>query len=1665
MNVFAKTKLHHRLRAAKIFRRLALLTPVIGVCLFAPAEGGVRLELGMGGSPHLESTRTWNIPRNVQDALPAQGSFRIDDPDGLLAGQVLRLNFPDWLEARYDPASMKPRPVGANVEPGQPGSLTLALRPEVKILSTTNRGTFTVELVAEGRTEPVAKTEVPYTLVTTPPGFEIPERIMIAAAGMEGAMLFVSAPGCGRIHAVDVAAAKVVKTIEPQAARAFAAGKSVLVVATDGGRTLTRWNVPGFDAEFSRKLDTPVAQLWIGSGQDRLGFAAIRNGSEVNWSRLDLATLELQPAPIVGQPLRFRKEVVGRISANGAILSLCQDHEARWSPSAMLRGVAEGDLKMTPFSDKGFFAPNAAGTHFLLPRGEVVGVDGSRTKFPYIDEHVPYVDVPDVLYFSEARRAEEKISLFRAAPADRTSPLVVATVDNFTPIFGRWGIAGTPMQRYFPVHRLGKLAAITGDGHRMYFVNLGPGEPAAVTATPTPDRRMEPVANAGEPTTVKALATLTYTGATERGAPVGRVLLDLDPGFEPIQWTLSFNFTHNPGPRDTPVKVVLPDWLESNLPVAATVLGYNQLVKFRPRHPTPAAYTGPTNLASEIRFFVSGQPEPVATVPVSAYLFQSTPSVALPGKVRDACLAMDGRILLVSSAESNTVHAVDVVEGKIRGMAAVGGRFHFAGGKECLLTYKNEGTAKLARWSLPDLKLAAEVEHSEDIEGLLLGASQTRAALARGRLGNRTEWLRIDLATLRIQRETRPVTGDNGLLGLGVGQYRTSAFGHASALWYDSGSFAARLIRVSDRMINLTKPGARHGGAVLPSSRGDLFYAADSVLAEIPVSAPDPVERDGGRPAGIRDMQDPFASPVKPRAENLDWLVPSEDTDNVLKISLPSAASTNFPPVTGLTLMAPDGKTRLRQLPPMVGFRPGPQEYGRGRYDFGKRFWFSERLQVLAAVAEGEKKVMLASTKPSPSEVAAHVKPPLRVMSPPTEGFRPGSPFQFVLRSTGGSPPYAWRMVSGPPGMAVSPEGTLAWDAARHSSPERVEVKVEVRDATGGSANHTLRLVNVAVDPRIAGKGFSSSVPVADMGFVSVCHLADRSGSLVIDGEEAIRLDAAGQMTGPRITLTRTYVSLASRPNYLLALDGEGVDFLHPQTLAVLRRVPLAGHECYRLEAHPGGPVCYISATNLEKEESTERLYELQEDKGVFVEIRGFLGENPRVSPDGLRLFSSFSHSEVVGLKHHPFLGFMTQVERMNLLLAYDLSGPVVKCLAATSPGPLCSNLVVSPTADTVAYVALQGTTSDALVPAFDTRDPRQLKCKYPMPNEGVASFVYHPTHDLAVVGGFNSLKAFSGSTGAEVAVWPAEAPTGVRANWLGFSADGRFLLALAAPKLSQEGFLATMPIRLAGISARAPGPKPAAPTRHTGGAPVEGVLTAISGGKVMDPTLGLRRFAPATGLAETEAVRSPVLTRKITARQLAAATRGGVVLIQSGNSTCTGFFIGSSGYVLSCAHGVRAEKVTVRYMAGDKGGNAQEERPAVVVARDDRRDLCLMRLTATGSRPVPMILSRGRKVEMGEPVTVIGNPGAADGTVLDFTMSEGIVSSPNRLLGNQKLIQTSAAVNPGNSGGPLFDEFGNVIGVITSKADLENVGFAIPAEVVLEFLRECAGPPAPATK
>ncbi len=163
-----------------------------------------------------------------------------------------------------------------------------------------------------------------------------------------------------------------------------------------------------------------------------------------------------------------------------------------------------------------------------------------------------------------------------------------------------------------------------------------------------------------------------------------------------------------------------------------------------------------------------------------------------------------------------------------------------------------------------------------------------------------------------------------------------------------------------------------------------------------------------------------------------------------------------------------------------------------------------------------------------------------------------------------------------------------------------------------------------------------------------------------------------------------------------------------------------------------------------------------------------------------------------------------------------------------------------------------------------------------------------------------------------------------------------------------------------------------------------------------------------------------------------------------------SGVILTTDGYIVTNYHVVEdARQITVTL-------HDDSTYTATVVGSDQQSDIALLKIDATGLTPA--VLGDSDSVQVGEVVIAVGNPmGTLGGTVTD-----GIVSALNRDIsveGNEMtLMQTSAAISPGNSGGGLFNTNGELIGIVNAKysdEDAEGLGFAIPVNAMKTVVQD----------
>ncbi len=254
-------------------------------------------------------------------------------------------------------------------------------------------------------------------------------------------------------------------------------------------------------------------------------------------------------------------------------------------------------------------------------------------------------------------------------------------------------------------------------------------------------------------------------------------------------------------------------------------------------------------------------------------------------------------------------------------------------------------------------------------------------------------------------------------------------------------------------------------------------------------------------------------------------------------------------------------------------------------------------------------------------------------------------------------------------------------------------------------------------------------------------------------------------------------------------------------------------------------------------------------------------------------------------------------------------------------------------------------------------------------------------------------------------------------------------------------------------------------------------LLAALVGGAVASAAVlllgvGTRSSAPvvrataASAQSGSSGTRREVASTALTATQIYQRNSPGVVSIvavtSDGEDSGTGIVLNEQGLILTNDHVIEGASS----LAVGASGSSGTTRAATLVGEEANSDLALIRVNPSGLGLKPLTLVSSSSVQVGDSVYAIGNPYG-----LNETLTRGIVSALGReisALDGAKItgaIQTDAALNPGNSGGPLLNEQGDVIGVNSqiasdaatvagSQPGSTGVGFAISSNTVAQAIK-----------
>lgn len=165
------------------------------------------------------------------------------------------------------------------------------------------------------------------------------------------------------------------------------------------------------------------------------------------------------------------------------------------------------------------------------------------------------------------------------------------------------------------------------------------------------------------------------------------------------------------------------------------------------------------------------------------------------------------------------------------------------------------------------------------------------------------------------------------------------------------------------------------------------------------------------------------------------------------------------------------------------------------------------------------------------------------------------------------------------------------------------------------------------------------------------------------------------------------------------------------------------------------------------------------------------------------------------------------------------------------------------------------------------------------------------------------------------------------------------------------------------------------------------------------------------------------------------------VVTISTERSIGSGFIIHEEGYIVTNYHVISGQENKTVIL-----NHARERFTASIIGKDELRDIALLKIEGNYT---PLFLAEKEEIQVGRKVIAIGNP-----LGLSFTVTEGIISALDRTgpSGLDEYVQTDVSLNPGNSGGPLIDIRGHVVGINNFKiGDADNLGFSLESAAIKE--------------
>ena len=1041
-----------------------------------------------------------------------------------------------------------------------------------------------------------------------------------------------------------------------------------------------------------------------------------------------------------------------------------------------------------------------------------------------------------------------------------------------------------------------------------------------------------------------------------------------------------------------------------------------------------------------------GAPHPVvgSGAPGDTTVAEGELSILLEEPYDSFCTGGNGRYIIFQLKKSKKLALFDTFQKRIAGEINVpADDFHFAAGFEKLMVVL-PGQKLIQRWDIKTLQREKTVPAPQgiDVKRLLMGHASAGPLL----LWERAKGVLFDIDKMQPLKIRGDMLTGHSKHGLNI---TVSADGQTFIGWVDTGSGGAyALMRIEGNRTSIIKgQGGIYGQhQIQPNPDAAIIYTNNGSV---------------------------FDRNLKPLPAN--WLkstmlIPTEDPRWFISVRGRGGSEAEVSFCTASDRQVVHSIKGLEEMPvPRYGSSLGRSDEPRVR--------FVPSAKLLITLPPSNDKLVLR-----PMDLIGRIeesgKDFLFVTSVPETQTSTGSRYSYQITAESNAGGVKYKLESGPEGMTLSDSGQLRWKVTRRPIGGIAKVIVALSDASGKEAFHSFDIAVVRPSvlatappkppaaapgkdapgkdqPRQPPAGPERS-PGGDLVKVDPSRLEIPDGAfdivpglqyrtlLLLQGDKLVVLGGDGVTINSNSRLPKSYAVIAERRDYYVACANEPkvLDLVDKKTLAVKKSFRFSHHGVTDLALHPTRPYSYV-AFKAGFSVPRYRFIVYNEQTGEGRESDDLVGKWLEVDPKGEFLIAGYSDIYEKGsrlLVNPRHVHVVPEYGSIDWLIRYELPRDAmpVQDEVKEKAGGNGKGIRMSRDAKRVTYLSHVGYPKfSGNLAGWDPADLEKMSVTYATKDKGTTyDLAYHPVVPLVASPGSGSAVFFHRETG-EIQQDRLKLPDGglagenCKLHRVYFSPDGRNLLFDTS--INEIHYLRKVELRLspeelrlidADLEKRGTSPPPDGPK------------------PLLVKKVPLRAFDSLKG------GRGRTMSPKEIARWFTCS----VVVIRHSKGSGTGFVVGRDGYILTCAHVLpRTGNPTVVYRDTAGGRTTTKTTSAEIVQLSEKKDLALLKVRT--SKPLRSIrFDLSGTVEAGERVAVIGNPGVGS-RILDYSITEGIVSSPRRELLGQTLIQTSATINPGSSGGPMFNDRGLVIGLVVLKADIEATGFAVPVDQLVTFI------------